>query len=409
MRLAVVSPFVDRRHGTERALAELLERLASTYLCEIHLYANRVEDLSLNDSDAALPAKTGGIFWHKVPSVPGPYLFQFVSWFYLNRFWRWAHTFFRGSSFDLVLSLGINCADADVVIVHVLFHRLRELSQEEAEAPPPRPGFLRRLHRRSYYGFLADRESHTYSDPTVALAAVSPRTAALLGKYFHREDVCVIPNGVDSSQFSPTTRLSLRAQARTLRHFHENDFVLLLIGNDWGNKGLPTILEALQKLSDTPAKLLIVGNDSASSLRAMAARLGVLDRCIWEPARAEILDAFAAADVYVSPSREDSFGMPVAEAMACGLPVITSVFAGVSSLLHDGTDGFVLRDPRDVESLANLLRMLCEHGELRTRMGQAAAKIALEWTWERNAAEIWEFLKEADAKSHSSKVLHGEP
>ena len=46
MRLAVVSPFVDRRHGAERALAELLERLARDYGCEIHLYAQRVEDLS---------------------------------------------------------------------------------------------------------------------------------------------------------------------------------------------------------------------------------------------------------------------------------------------------------------------------------------------------------------------------
>jgi UDP-glucose:(heptosyl)LPS alpha-1,3-glucosyltransferase len=134
----------------------------------------------------------------------------------------------------------------------------------------------------------------------------------------------------------------------------------------------------------------------------MAARLGVLDRCSWEPARADILDAYAAADVYVSPSREDSFGMPVAEAMACGLPVITSAFAGVSALLHDGADSFVLRDPRDIESLARLLRMLCEQTDLRTRLGQAAAKTALEWTWDRNAAAFWEFLKEVNAKRNSA-------
>jgi UDP-glucose:(heptosyl)LPS alpha-1,3-glucosyltransferase len=134
----------------------------------------------------------------------------------------------------------------------------------------------------------------------------------------------------------------------------------------------------------------------------MAGRMGVLDRCSWEPARADILDAYAAADIYVSPSREDSYGMPVAEAMACGLPVITSAFAGVSSLLHDGIDGFVLRDPRDVDSLAKLIRMLCEQEDLRSRMGRAAAKTTLEWTWERNAAIVWEFLQEASAKKHSS-------
>ena len=53
LRLAVVSPFVDRRHGTERALAELLERLAGDYGCEIHLYAQRVEDLHISDPKLA--------------------------------------------------------------------------------------------------------------------------------------------------------------------------------------------------------------------------------------------------------------------------------------------------------------------------------------------------------------------
>src|SRR6267378_7432572 len=147
LRLAVVSPFVDRRHGTERALAELLERLAHTYHNEIHLYANRVEDLSVSHSGDVLPPGTRGIFWHKVPSFPGPHLLQFLCWFYLNRLWRWGHTFFRGTSFDLILSPGINCSDADVVIVHALFHRLRELSQEKAVTSSGGIGILNRIHR----------------------------------------------------------------------------------------------------------------------------------------------------------------------------------------------------------------------------------------------------------------------
>jgi UDP-glucose:(heptosyl)LPS alpha-1,3-glucosyltransferase len=401
LRLAVVSPFVDRRHGTERALAELLERLARTEHCEIHLYAQRVEDLAFDHSPSAPARGSGTIVWHKVPSIPGPHLLQFLFWFLSNFFCRRWDRWVRGVRCELVLSPGINCLDADVILVHALFHRLKELARTEG-LDSARLGLLRRLHRRAYYSFLTAFERRIYADPRVSLAAVSSRTAGLLGKYFGRHDVRVIPNGVDTSQFSPAARLAHRGQARALRHFHDNDSVLLLIGNDWGNKGLPSILEALPKLLDTPVRLLIVGNDATGPSREMAGRLGVLDRCAWEPARADILDAYAAADIYVSPSREDSFGMPVAEAMACGLPVITSACAGVSSLLHDGLDSFVLRDPLDVDSLAKLIRMLCEREDLRTRVGRAAAKTALEWTWERNAATVWEFLQEARAKKNSS-------
>jgi glycosyltransferase involved in cell wall biosynthesis len=401
LRIAVVSPFVDRQHGTERALAELIERLTGDKQCEIHLYAQRVENLSMVRPNSVPAGGTGAIVWHKVPAFPGPHLLQFLAWLALNSFcrrWdRWVH----GIRCELVLSPGINCLNADVVIVHVLFHRLRELSLEE-KLGSVQSGFLRAIHRRTYYVLLTALERRIYTDPGVSIAAVSQRTAGLLESYFARHDVRVIPNGVDAVQFSPAMRLARRDRARSLRHFHEMDFVLLLIGNDWSNKGLPTILEALQKLLNTSMRLLVVGDDASAPFRAMAEKLGVQDRCVWEPARPDIADAYAAADIYVSPSREDSFGMPVAEAMACGLPVITSAFAGVSSLIHDGINGFVLRDPHNVELLANLIRMLYEQPELRSRMGQAAAKFTLEWTWERNASAVWQLLQEASAKKHSS-------
>src|SRR5260370_25939094 len=99
--------------------------------------------------------------------------------------------------------------------------------------------------------------------------------------------------------------------------------------------------------------------------------------CRLEPSRQDVLDLYAAADLYVSPSHEDSFGLPVAEAMACGLPAITSIFAVVSSLLHDGVDSFILLDPHDATTLATMILTLYSKAEWRSLMGQAAAKAAL--------------------------------
>jgi glycosyltransferase involved in cell wall biosynthesis len=405
LRLAVVSPFVDRRHGTERALAELLERLAGDYGCEIHLYAQRVEDLHVSDAKLARSAgstESGAIFWHKVPRIPGPHVAQFLAWMFLNGFLRWWHTTFGRASYDLVFSPGINCLHPDVVIVHALFHRLKELAREENEDSRTRAGFLRRVHRRVYYGLLTALERRIYTDPGVTLAAVSRRTAGLLKEYFQREDVPVIPNGVDTRHFSVAARLARRTEARQRRDFRDEDVVLLLIGNDWRSKGLLTILEAMAALSLLPLRLLVVGNDSAESFRAQAVQLGLQERCRWESSSPDVLDFYAAADVYVSPSREDSFGLPVAEAMACGLPPITSVCAGVSDLIHDGVDGFVLRDPRDTKALSQLIQRLQAQPDLRRKIGEAAASAVLEWDWNRNAATLWELLKDAKSKSHSS-------
>ena len=401
MRLAVVSPFVDRRHGTERALAELLERLSGNELCEIHLYAQRVEGLALAQPGKSSLPDSGVILWHRVPAIPGPHLFQFLAWLFLNstrRAWdRWIH----GVRFDHVLSPGINCLDADVVIVHALFYRLQELARDE-QADTANPGFFRSLHRRVYYALLARLERRIYTDPKVSLAAVSPRTATLLKDHFHRQDVSVIPNGVDTAQFSPGARLALRSAARRRRNFQESDFVLLLIGNDWRAKGLDTILRAVHVLQELPIRVLAAGDDSPDSFRETAKSLRISERCHFEPSREDVLDFYAVADLYVSPSREDSFGLPVAEAMACGLPAITSIFAGVSSLLHDGVDSFILREPHDAKTLATMIRALYQQAEWRSRIGQAAAKTALSWTWDRNAAAVWEFLKDLSVRKNSS-------
>lgn len=406
MRLAVVSPFVDRRHGTERALAELLERLARDFHCEVHLYAERVQDLALAGPQTPCSAQTGFLVWHKVPSIPGPHLLKFMGWMIANSLLRWWHRFFRRLSFDLVLSPGINCMNADVIIVHVVFHRLRELSLEQTAGDTPRPRSLRGLHRRAYYALLTSLERRLYCDPKTSLAAVSQRTVGLLAQYFGRRDVRVIPNGVDTREFCESNRAAQRQQARRRLDLHDTDFVLLLIGNDWRVKGVPTILEAMALLP-IPVHLLVVGNDAADVFREQAKRLGVLNRCHWQPPRREVIDFYAAADIYVSPSREDSFGLPVAEAMACGLPVITSSHAGVSALVRDGVDGFVLSDPRDIQQLARIIQQLCGDSALRRSVGEHAAKTAQDWIWDRSAAEVWALLHELATARASSTYKNG--
>jgi glycosyltransferase involved in cell wall biosynthesis len=446
LRLAVVTPFVDRQHGTERALAELLDRLARDYACEIHLYAERVADLSVipspnrkpvirsaaqnekpvtrtatqnerpvilsrpRDGEGSQPSQgqptqphvsstdpqLGTITWHRVPSIPGPHLFKFLFWILANTTIRWWHRIARGQHFDAVLSPGINCLDADFVIVHVVFQRLRKLASEQLQqsfGPNTRSSTPRRLHRSVYYAMVAALERIVYKNPKTRLAAVSHRTANLLDVCFGRKDVPVIFNGIDTVQFSIPARLARRQGARFRRKFSDDEFVLLLIGNDWRMKGLPAVLESIAAAPDLPLRLIVAGSDIPANFSGIVEHLKVGNRCLWEPARADVIDFYAAADVYVSPSREDSFGLPVAEAMACGLPVITSQFAGVSELIQNDRDGFVLSDPMDVSSLTTILRKLHADPPLRSRIGDSASAIAQTHTWDQTASQTWQWLQ----------------
>jgi UDP-glucose:(heptosyl)LPS alpha-1,3-glucosyltransferase len=79
--------------------------------------------------------------------------------------------------------------------------------------------------------------------------------------------------------------------------------------------------------------------------------------------------------------------------MACGLPVISSKFAGVSELIRNERDGLILSDPTNAGMLADLLRGLYANAAAQGSLGNAAAATAQNWTWDRNATAMWQWLQ----------------
>jgi UDP-glucose:(heptosyl)LPS alpha-1,3-glucosyltransferase len=130
---------------------------------------------------------------------------------------------------------------------------------------------------------------------------------------------------------------------------------------------------------------------------------GLTDRVRFLPTQQDVAFYYAAADAYVGPSLEDTFALPPEEAMACGLPVITTVTNGTSEIMTDGVDGYILSDPGDVEALASKIRLLCENSELRQRVGEAAAQTARKYTWERNGQQFREIFAEILRRKENPK------
>jgi len=239
-------------------------------------------------------------------------------------------------------------------------------------------------------------ERRIYRDPDVRLVAVSSLVAAQLKSNFRREDVTVIPNAVDTFRFTPEARMVRRNASRQSLSYAASDFVLLLIGNDWKKKGLDTLLKALTLLTDLPLRALVVGSDEPSFYRPLLGQLALQDRVRFEKPSADVLSFYAAADLYVGPSLEDAFNLPILEAMTCGLPIIASNHAGVSEIVRDGEIGFVLRDPQDHLQLAHLIRRLYADETLRQTMGDEASRHVLRnCGWDENTNRTREFLENA--------------
>lgn len=398
LRIAVISPFLDRQHGTERCITEQVERLAKVHGFEIHLYCQRVEDVKgVEPWGVSTPTPAPGcIFWHKVPDIWGPHLVKFLWWLFANRIYRWRDTRSGALKFDAVYSPGINDWAADAITVHIVFHEFYRLVRGELRLRhTPLLAWPRALHRNLYYHLIMALENRIYTNRHIRLAAVSRLTARQLETHFGRTDVQVIPNAVDVKTFSPLGREERRSLTREQLGMATGDFVLLFVGNDWKKKGLRCLLDAIAVNRDLPLKLVIVGRDDQELYRSHITALGIGARVIFVEHAPDIIKFYAAADTYVSPSLEDAFGLPVLEAMACGLPTIVSIQAGASDAIQDGVNGIILRNPKDHLELAGLLRKMYEDRVQRQSMGEEAARTAHSFSWEENVAETKKFLEAA--------------
>jgi glycosyltransferase involved in cell wall biosynthesis len=210
-----------------------------------------------------------------------------------------------------------------------------------------------------------------------------------LARFYGRHDrIAILYLGLDHQTFSPARRLQLRESARKEIGLQDGHFVVLLIGNDWRNKGVPVLVQAMALLRDLPINLLVVSREDPAAIESLVDHNRLAGYVRIMPPRKDVEFYYAAADVYAGPSLEDTFALPPAEAMACGLPVIVSAANGTCEIMTNEQNGLILSDSTNSLELAQMLRRLYEDQDLRKRLEQNAAETAGKYTWERNGREL---------------------
>jgi glycosyltransferase involved in cell wall biosynthesis len=149
-------------------------------------------------------------------------------------------------------------------------------------------------------------------------------------------------------------------------------------------KNLDTVLRALTEVPRL--HLAVVGRDQESPYPQMATELGISDRVHFMGYRTDVPDLMRAVDLFVFPSRYEACSLVLLEAMASGLPIITTQTAGGAELVEDSF-GRTLPDPNDEQALAEALASLIETPSLINQMSREARSTAQKHTWQRMSEE----------------------
>jgi UDP-glucose:(heptosyl)LPS alpha-1,3-glucosyltransferase len=374
---------LPRRGGCETYIARLAQRLVADGH-QVHLYARAWET-------AALP---GGLRVHRVdlPRLP-----RFLRpWFFSAACRRLlagaGHDVSLG--FDKVAGVDVLYPQAGVFAASVEMNLLKYRSR-----------WLRRLLRciraldpaaRSFQA--VERRGCTGSTLVVAISDMVRRH---LAEHYGvaGDKVRVLPIAATQKLESDAPRR--REEARRRWGLRPEAVAAVFAGMNYRLKGLEPLLHALARLPAGSLHLLIAGKPQTAAFERLAARLGIAEQVHFLGYCADMRDAYRAADFLVHPTFYDPCSNVVLEALACGLPVVTSRHNGAAELLHaTGADparraeGYVIDDPHDHARLAWCLEQLLDPAR-RAACAAAARRTGAGWTFEAHYRALVGVLTEA--------------
>jgi UDP-glucose:(heptosyl)LPS alpha-1,3-glucosyltransferase len=209
------------------------------------------------------------------------------------------------------------------------------------------------------------------------------------------DQVRIVRSSINPDRFKESERPRRRSEWRTQWGIAPEATVAAFVAMNYRLKGLEPLLRALPMVPrGHPFQLLVVGHPKFVKYERLAERLGVRDRVCFVGPQRDVQNVYFAADFLVHPTFYDPCSLVALEALACGLPVVTTQFNGAAELLHPPRDGYVIEDPHNHTRLAWCLTQLLDP-ERRAACSQAARLAGANWTFEQHYREMLAVFEEA--------------
>ncbi|QDL54292.1 glycosyltransferase family 4 protein [Rhodoferax aquaticus] len=361
LRIAVLSRnFSVTGGGAERYSISVVEQLAKQH--EVHVFAQTISH------------DFPGVTYHQVP-MPMERPRWINQLYFAWKTWRATR-----SGFDIVHSHE-NTWHGNVHTVHVLPVKHTLFAGKQGFSLALRWLKVVTSPRLLAYLWLEERR-FAFAYKKKVVCASTTLKEVLEGAF---PDSCgmleVITPGVDAVPGPATPQA--KSEARRALGVPDDAPLMLFVGNDFGKKGLTTLLDA-QATLHSKVQLLVIGNsERAADYEQQATKLGLRSRVHFLGSLEDMSPAYIAADLLAHPTVEDSYGMVVLEAMAHGLPVVVSdaPFSGIAKDLTLGLNALLLSMPTNASDLASKLEILLGDRAAASALGAGAVKFAQENSW----------------------------
>ncbi|MBC7785843.1 MAG: glycosyltransferase family 4 protein [Burkholderiales bacterium] len=366
MKIALCFPGCHARGGVERVVEASARYLVSRNH-DVHVFANEW------DADPS-----GKITYHRVPTVRRP---EFLR---APMFRRNSHSVLRPAEFDVVNVHGCECPTGHVFRVHSLHRAWLETSRRFRG-----PLSLQRIKQRlnPLHPVLLRLESQHFRQRRYQrVIALTEDVRTDLARYYDvpGSDVDVVPNGFNDVDFNSARRQERRAAQRAEMGLKPDDIALLFVANELPRKGYPVLLAALKKMPEADVKrikLFVVGRVASEDVMKPAEELGLANHVRACGPTSDVAAFHAAADIFVLPTQYEAFCLAILEALASGLPVITTRVPGAQDAMRHGVNGLLVGDPNSADELSVAIADLM-NDDRRAQMSAAAPATVDGYRWQ---------------------------
>lgn len=373
MKVLHIYPYYHKSGGVERYLWELTHNQMISKDYNVDVLCSNIPMDSPKKINFVLPKYFNGFLTR--------YLFPYVAtWLLLDKKKR--------DQYSVIHSQGASCFIQDLVTAHSCHKAWFRFSLSQLSIFSGR--FWLKILNPIHHATILIETMQYRGSATRRIVAVSNITKREIIANFSypSEKISVIYPAVNIEEFKTVDRAE-KSRLRQIMNLDDEEIVICFAGNEFARKGLATLISALEHFKSRPGwRLCVCGKDNPDYYQKLANICGISSRIRFLGKVENLSQWLSASDIFALPTSTDAFGLVALEAMASGLPVITTRAAGVSEIMTDGVDAMLITNSTSIQALQGKLGALMDSPELRKSIGNSARKTAEEMTWKSMAQKF---------------------